>query len=164
MTARRSAIAVAALLLVGLALLLTATRLHGGPEADKVRAIGLALNGGARPDYVAAVAAVRRAAPTRQAGDAEAASLLLRSLADPTAATRPPGTIESGLRMMEAAAAAADPRHDASVIEATMRYGVAAPAGSPVLVPPSPRVANCWRRAALGTATGASCIALRRAG
>ena len=81
---------IAALGLVGLLLL---TRIEGGLEADRSRAINTALNGGARPDYVAAIAAVRRAESRPGDGDAHAASLLHDSLADPGPAIRPSDTI-----------------------------------------------------------------------
>lgn len=165
---RWSPVRVAVAVLLGLVILagaftVLARRIEGGREADKVRALGVALNGGAHADYVAAVAAVRRAETHPGDGDAQAASLLLDSLADPAPATRPPGTVESALRMMEEAAVA-DPSSNVSVIAATMRNGVAAPKGSPVLLPPNLAVAACWAKVEARTEAPATCVALRRSG
>ena len=143
-----------------LLLFVVATRFHGGRQADKIRDLGRALNGAPQADYVAAIAAVRRAEGAE--GDAEAASLLLQSLADPHPATRPPGTVEDALAQMERAAVRS-PKRDAVTIEVTMRNGVSDPASGRVLFGPQPAVADCWARVRAGNADPQTCIALRKA-
>lgn len=136
---------------------------EAGAGARKAEAVNRALNGAGGADYAAAVQAVRRAEPRPGAADAEVASLTLRGLADPGAIRRPPGTAESALAALEAAAAR-DPKRDAPIAEAVMRYGVRGPGEGPVLLAPRPAVADCWSRARTGAEPPGRCVALRRGG
>ena len=151
-----------ALAVLAIVALLLLTRIEGGAGAERVRALGRALNGPGQNDYVAATAVVRRFQDDPGEGDAEAASLLLQSLADPHPATRPPGTVEDALAQMERAAVRS-PKRDAVTIEVTMRNGVSDPASGRVLFGPQPAVADCWARVRAGNADPQACIALRKA-
>ena len=154
-------VAAIALVASGVALVGVAQSLEGGREADKARAVNQALNGGSRSDWVSATAAVRRFQRSPADGDAQAGALLIRSLADPRPATRPPGSVEDAFRLMEAGAVA-DPSRAAPIIQAFLRYGVTEPRSERIVIPPDLKVANCWARVETRAERPQACVDLRR--
>ncbi len=158
---RSLAVSTVAVVLGASAVFWGARGIEGGREAQTARAVNTALNGGPHANWAAAVAVVRRGQRDASDGDAQAGSLLLRSLADPHPASRPVGTVEDGWRLMERGASA-HPARDAPVIESVLRYGVSEPHSDHIVLPPHRPAADCWARVEVHTEPPQTCIDLRQ--
>jgi hypothetical protein len=113
-----------------------------------------------RGDYVEALALTERTALPQPQLDHAAGMLILDSVADPQASTRPAVGVQAGIARVEAAALAG--YEDAPTSLAALFHTGLSERGENVKLAPQPALEECWRQVEAGARKAAECVELRR--